>query len=293
MEYRSFYSKLLLFGEYSVIFGSKALAIPFNAYSGRLGYSLQPNVDAVASNTTLKGLLDFVSASSSLNSLFKVAAAAAEIARGLYFISDIPVGYGVGSSGALSAAFYDAFAIDKKHDLETLKRELAMLESCFHGSSSGFDPLVSYINNPILTDTEHGIRKVSVNGDIIKRFFIVDTGIQRESNELIRRTASYLKENSTILKKIDALNDTCISSLGSLHEVNKSIGSLSELQFEVFNNLIPSTFIHIWEDGLNGDTFKLKLCGAGGGGFMLGYAQDVEKCKEQLECNGVSYRFIA
>ena len=74
---------------------------------------------------------------------------------GLYFDSSIPQGYGVGSSGALVAAIYDKYASDKITVLENLTRDkllklksiFSMMESFFHGKSSGLDPLNSYLSS--------------------------------------------------------------------------------------------------------------------------------------------------
>ena len=52
-----------------------------------------------------------------LNSLDK------HIEKGMYFDSSIPRGYGIGSSGALVAAVYDKYAINKITVLENLTRE--------------------------------------------------------------------------------------------------------------------------------------------------------------------------
>ena len=76
----------------------------------------------------------------------------------LYFDSSIPQGYGVGSSGALVAAFYDRYAVDKispqadliPEKLSRLKSIFAAMESYFHGKSSGLDPLNSYLSLPLL-----------------------------------------------------------------------------------------------------------------------------------------------
>ena len=78
--------------------------------------------------------------------------------NGMYFDSSIPQGYGVGSSGALVAAIYDKYAIDKITVLENLTKEKLLklkaifgeMESFFHGKSSGLDPLNSYLSLPIL-----------------------------------------------------------------------------------------------------------------------------------------------
>ena len=65
----------------------------------------------------------------------------------MYFDSSIPQGYGVGSSGALVAAIYDQYALNKITVLENLtKDKLVQLKqslqqwNLFHGKSSGLDP---------------------------------------------------------------------------------------------------------------------------------------------------------
>ena len=77
-----------------------------------------------------------------------------DVADGMYFDSSIPQGYGVGSSGALVAAIYDKYTIEKITVLENLTREKLLklktifgkMESFFHGKSSGLDPLNSYLS---------------------------------------------------------------------------------------------------------------------------------------------------
>lgn len=54
-----------------------------------------------------------------------------EVDLGLNFESNIPVGYGLGSSGALVAAIYDDFFTEKASEFSELKRDLADLESFF------------------------------------------------------------------------------------------------------------------------------------------------------------------
>ena len=50
----------------------------------------------------------------------------------MFFDSSIPQGYGVGSSGALVAAFYDRFAINKITVLENLtKPKILVLKNIF------------------------------------------------------------------------------------------------------------------------------------------------------------------
>jgi len=97
-------------------------------------------------------------------------------ATSLYFDSSIPQGYGVGSSGALVAAIYDTYAIDKIEATETLTRDkllrlkeiFSLMESFFHGKSSGLDPLNSYLSIPILMILEDNYKAIQNSLNIIQ-----------------------------------------------------------------------------------------------------------------------------
>jgi mevalonate kinase len=40
--------------------------------------------------------------------------------------------------------------------------------------------------------------------------------------------------------------------------------------------MIPNAFHQFWKSGLANDAYYLKLCGSGGGGFLLGFTADWE-----------------
>jgi len=76
----------------------------------------------------------------------------AAIEKGLIFKSSIPLGYGLGSSGALTAAAFDKFYTDKNLDLPELKTLLARSENFLHGNSSGLDPLTIYLDQVLIVE---------------------------------------------------------------------------------------------------------------------------------------------
>jgi mevalonate kinase len=47
--------------------------------------------------------------------------------------------------------------------------------------------------------------------------------------------------------------------------------------------MIPRLFKKLWKKGLDTGDYYLKLCGAGGGGFILGFTQNYEATKEHLK----------
>jgi mevalonate kinase len=47
--------------------------------------------------------------------------------------------------------------------------------------------------------------------------------------------------------------------------------------------MIPATFHHLWQQGIDTNAYYLKLCGSGGGGYILGFTKDYEKAKKILQ----------
>ena len=99
-----FYSKILLFGEYGIIKDSKGLSIPYNFYKGALKVDANPDEVAVKSNQSLGRFATYLQELQETQPelvQFDIEALQADVAKGMYFDSTIPQGYGVGSSGAL------------------------------------------------------------------------------------------------------------------------------------------------------------------------------------------------
>ena len=52
--------------------------------------------------------------------------------------------------------------------------------------------------------------------------------------------------------------------------------------YDNFKPMIPSEFIEIWKKGIESNAYFLKLCGSGGGGYILGFTQDFNKAAKIL-----------
>jgi len=293
MSPRLYHSKLLLFGEHTVLRGSQALAIPFPVFSGRWVYaSPKDNLSALQQN--LKTFAQYLkSIRESETSPVDVNAKAFERAlqEGLYFQSNIPSGYGVGSSGALCAAVWDNFGhAETVRTLSELRQTLAQLESYFHGSSSGTDPLISYLDHPVLIAPESGISEVAIPEDKPEgkgALFLLDTKISRSTQPLVNHFLTCCEEES-YRQRIEAelvplVNDAIAAFLQARWSLLlEAMHQISHFQLRYFEKMIPATFKNLWLDGLTSSTFKLKLCGAGGGGFLLGSTPNWELLQKEL-----------
>lgn len=296
-----FYSKILLFGEYGIIKDSKGLAIPYNFYNGALKIEDNPSQKAKDSN---KKLASYVSYLTELDKdpdtlvNFDIKRLSQDVNSGMYFDSSIPQGYGVGSSGALVAAIYDKYAVEKITVLENLTREKLLklkaifgaMESFFHGKSSGLDPLNSYLSLPILINSSDNIEPAGIPSQETEgkgAVFLLDSGMTGETAPMVNIFMENMKQEgfrAMLKNQFVKHTDACVEDFLK-GDVNSLFGNVKQLSKVVLNNfkpMIPAKFHDLWKKGLESNDYYLKLCGSGGGGYMLGFTEDIDKAKEAL-----------
>ncbi len=297
-----FYSKILLFGEYGIIKDSKGLSIPYNFYNGALKISENPSEEAIKSNQSLQrfyAYLEDITLKKPELVRFDLEKLKSDIDAGMYFDSSIPQGYGVGSSGALVAAIYDKYAFDKITVLENLEQSklvklkeiFSTMESFFHGKSSGLDPLNSYLSLPILIKSKEniepaGIPSQSMNGK--GAVFLLDSGIVGETAPMVNIFMENMKQEGfrkMIKDKFIKHTDACVDNFltGDFKSLFSNVKQLSNIVFDNFKPMIPEQFHQLWKKGIDSNAYYLKLCGSGGGGYMLGFTEDLAKAKEALK----------
>ncbi|NVO19008.1 MAG: mevalonate kinase [Bacteroidetes bacterium] len=289
-----FYGKVLLFGEYSILFNSKGLTIPYTHFTGQLSFINDDKYTdyefAVQSNHQLREFLEYLRDLDSREELpceIDFPMMEKNLEEGMYFESSIPQGYGIGSSGALVASIYDRFAINRieasekisGEDINKLRLIFASLESLFHGKSSGIDPLNCYLQHPLLI---HSREEITITGIPRSKFenegviFLVDTGKIGKTGPLVNHFLEQMrfKEYENLFKTdyIPYVNQ-CISDIlnGNMKSFFESLEVVSRFQLQHFTNMIPHNFMEAWRWGLDSGKFQLKLCGSGGGGFLLGF----------------------
>ena len=298
MKSSLFYSKILLFGEYGIIKNSKGISIPYDLFKGFLKIGDFNNKIVKKSNGKLNDFYQYLVSSNEINSLFDLEQFKSDIDDGLYFESSIPQGYGIGSSGALVAAVYDSYAIDKVTILEnldsekilSLKKVFSIMESFFHGKSSGLDPLNSYLSLPILINSKTDIKTTGIPFQNRKGkggFFIIDSGLSSDTESLVKYFIESM--NNEDFKNIFEssfvnVTDKCVDDFldGNFKNLFTNIKSLSKIVFDNFKPMIPDSFYKVWENGLKSEDYILKLCGSGGGGYILGFTKDLNKAQKQL-----------
>ena len=303
-----FYAKILLFGEYGIIEDSQGLTLPYSFYKGTLKFSDLNSDFEKKSNQHLIKYSDYLQ-NLQLPEGFElnVDAFKKDISEGLFFDSNIPQGYGVGSSGALVAAIFEKYSVTKrnpetisKDELKSLRSIFGLMESYFHGKSSGIDPLICYMNLPILIENRESVDKVSIPQSVAGKgaIFLIDSGMTGETGPMVQIFFEKMKTEGfrkTLKEEFIRYNNACIDAFlkKDMNPFFRNLKKLSNWAYEHFRPMIPESLFNVWKKGLDSNAYYLKLCGSGGGGYILGFTKDYDKAEEMLKGfqKEVIYRF--
>lgn len=268
---KRFPAKVLLLGEYTILNGSRAVALPYPELTGEWSFEDNHSEERKISRKSLHGFLEHVN-----RGLIDAPKFEDDFEKGIWFQSSIPQGYGLGSSGAVIAAIFERYSFYKGLDHQA-KKILAQLESYFHGSSSGLDPYVSLIQKPLLIrsfeDVEVLDRNINLDG-----FFLVNTGKPRQTGPLVAIYQEKMKDPEfkkgcadVLVRDVNFAVDAVITN--SRQTLSHHLWHISKFQWEFFPEMIPTQMRGAWTRGMESGDYILKLCGAGGGGFLLGYSE--------------------
>ncbi len=305
-------SKVLMFGEYSLMYNSMALTIPYDRFSGKFTFCKDGLTDPSiqSSNLSLTNFCHHILENHmDENFALNVKKFKKELEDGLFFESNIPQGFGLGSSGAIVAAIFLRY-LDKAHEFKSelknltkekisvLKKTLSQMESYFHGSSSGIDPLSILLNQPLLFKNTHDVAPVKIpafNPEGKNVVFLLNTGLSRSTSGLVNRFKTSCEDQGfreRMDRELVQFTNGSIQSFldNKAGELYTNLDNLVQFQLKEMHYLIPDQFKDAVKGGLNNGDYFLKICGSGGGGFMLGFTKDWEATEKAL--NGLDVEVI-
>ncbi len=299
-----FYAKILLFGEYGIIKDSMGLSIPYHYYEGAFETPSElPTAQQAESNEHIRAYAEHLRKLEEKGELLcslNTAQLTADLTSGMYFESNIPQGFGVGSSGALVAAIYDRYAnnrIDRSsavgaEEIKKLKKILGQMESYFHGRSSGLDPLICYLRLPVLIKSSDELGTVTLPESTMGKgaIFLLNSGYPGSTQSMVNIFMEKMKQDGfrNMLKdQFTRYNDACIQAFlkGEMKSLFQNLKKLSGILLDNFDPMIPKQFHDLWKQGIDSGDYYLKLCGSGGGGFVLGFTEDYERAQKLLSAH--------
>ena len=283
-----YYSKVILFGEYSMIFDATALMIPLKRFSAQWQFPQSRNkASSLTSNQSLKRFRQYLYENETLSNLFDLQAFNDDLKEGLFLASNVPSGYGLGSSGTLVAAVYDRYALQKTEDYLQLKTLFGQMESYFHGSSSGIDPLQCYLGRPFKI-TPQGVQLLS--DDFLKKdihICLIDTKIKSNTKPLVNHFKAQ-RENPDFLNRFQSEYvpsvTVCIDTMvqGDKKMFFNSLKQLTKGQLEFLRPMITDNTMDLFTTDYDFN-FGVKISGSGGGGYVLDFTDDMEKTAALLK----------
>ena len=168
-----------------------------------------------------------------------------------------------------------------------LKTLFGKMESCFHGSSSGIDPLQCYLGKPFHI-TPQAVTLLPIDfipADIY--VFLVDTGIKSNTKPLVQHFRKKC-EDPEFLNDFQTNYVPCVSACinnlidGKTEAFFSSLRQLTDGQLKFLRPMITDDSIDLF---LEKPDFNIgfKISGSGGGGYVLGFTDDIEKTKTFME----------
>ncbi len=301
MEYPA---KIILFGEYGILLDSKALAIPYPRFSGKFSFTDASQIDrselANESNLALRKLYNFLKTRMVDFQFLNIAQFDQDIENGLYFDSSIPSGSGLGSSGALTAALFDRYKnINHSFDIQIIKKYLTAIESCFHGVSSGIDPIISWIKKPLLWENQNSQNSAIDISPFSNEYtlFLINSHTHGNTGTFVKYFIERYHQSDfkqkidfeyipTINQTVDALLAADFSTFENL------LSKYSQFQISYFKPMIPVNMVDYFKYGIESGDFYLKICGSGGGGYVLGISRNRKEAETYFNLNHLDYTIV-
>lgn len=209
--------------------------------------------------------------------------------------SEIPVGCGMGSSGAISVSVIGALILffNKPFDLKIINEIAFLAEQKKHGKPSGGDNSTSAFGGLVRFKKDEGLKKLDfgISEKISKNFYIINTGTPTESTgEMVSLVRSLFVKDRRFVE--DIMND-------QERLVNKLYVTLDKNNSIELKNIINKGELNLEKLGVVSDYSKMiireieksggvaKICGGGGvtksTGFILIYHENLTNLKKIIK----------
>jgi mevalonate kinase len=225
--------------------------------------------------------------------------------------SDIPVGFGLGSSAAYNVCIVNGICllinkllnnnIFNKKDILLLSNES---EKIFHnGTPSGIDASCSLFGGIILFNSIHNQKNIKIP---LKNFFIekinfilINTKIQRNAGEFIKNVSNFKKNNSKLFTDIineigevtNDITELIMKDKSNEDDCNKFFELIKRNQKLLKKICVSNDEIDKIIDLLEINGYIGKISGAGGGGFIICFVlkEKIKEVENLLKKNDIDY----
>lgn len=214
--------------------------------------------------------------------------------------SEIPVGAGMGSSGALSVSVIGALSLytNKPFDKETINKIAFLCEQKKHGKPSGGDNSASCFGGLIWFKKDEGVKPLGIviPKNISENFYVINTGTPSETTgEMVSMVKTLYQEKPECVERILNDQEKLVHELlptletGNTNEIIRII-KMGEQNLEKLG--VVSSFVRKIIRDIEKSGGVAKICGAGGKtkgtGIILIYHQDLKSLKKVLRSHNLN-----
>ena len=152
-------------------------------------------------------------------------------------------------------------------------------------------PLNSYLSLPILINSSDNIEPAGIPSQSRQgtgAVFLLDSGTTGETAPMVQIFMENMKKEgfrNMLKNQFVKHTDACVDDFlkGDVKSLFSNIKDLSKVVLDHFKPMIPKEFHTLWKKGIETNAYYLKLCGSGGGGYMLGFTQDIDQARAALK----------
>ncbi len=203
----------------------------------------------------------------------------------IHHIGELPARTGIGSSSAFTVGMLEALGCEDVADTaihleqNILKENVGCQDQIF-AAHGGFCRIVFTENSIAVQELDYG--------DLENYLMLFFTGFQRTASEIVHHQLIDMPNKVAEMKEIQKITDKALIALDNKHYTR--LGALLHDSWEIKKTLSPlittPEIDEIYDTALKYGALGGKICGAGGGGFMLLFVEPDNQDRVQEALNG-------
>ena len=216
-------------------------------------------------------------------------------------ISDVTGhGTGLGSSSSYTVGLINAISAltSKKRSRFNLANDACKIEIdfCRHpiGKQDQFATSFGGLNEIIYTKENINVMPINISSNnlnkLSKNLLLFDTGIKRKSSKILSKQTNLYKESKKFeatKKMVDMIPDMKKALLSDIDLVGEILDESWKIKKSLVDGITNKTINSYYNKAIKNGAIGGKLCGAGGGGFLLLYCKKENHNKLRKSLNSL------
>ncbi|WP_068449006.1 mevalonate kinase [Caviibacter abscessus] len=256
----SAHAKVILFGEHSVVYGKKAIAMPL--YD--LSISVKIVKEYIEENEHVKFIKEYIMNKYNMPEFF------------IRINSTIPISKGLGSSAALALAI--AREVKKINDNIDIYDVVLESEKKAHKNPSGIDSTVVSGKNSIIFEKNKGITNIDIS--LNAYLVIFDSNISGSTKVAVEHVKNTGRMD--IIEKLGDISERAIKYIceKNIYEIGKLFNKSQKLLKELG---LSNNYIDYMIKNINYHSLGAKITGSGMGGCVIALCENSKKVSQLLK----------